>query len=205
MLERRGFLKVPVDKRPDYFAVQGWTNCIRKMRYECDVVFLGNSLTASSDFQLYFPDKKIVEFGYSGNNMPRIIDRIDQVYAVNPSKVFIMAGTNDIVHMPLEIMCKNWISIIDSIHTNLPTAEIFVQSILPVNHEMRKDFPDSNIIKEANDSLKAIANTKNITYIELFDLFQKNGELPKELTVDGIHLTIKGYDLWAQSIRNYIE
>lgn len=49
-----------------------------------------------SDFQSYFPNKKIIELGYPGDNIKGMQMRVAQIVAVHPKKVFIMAGTNSL-------------------------------------------------------------------------------------------------------------
>lgn len=70
----------------------------KKINIDADVVFFGNSITKGSDFQQSFPDKTIVNLGYSGDGFPHMLDRIEQVRCVSPNKVFVMAGINGVEH-----------------------------------------------------------------------------------------------------------
>ena len=58
-LERRDLITL-TDPLSDYYARKGWENTIRKMYTEFDVAFFGASIIRGSDFQKYFPDKKII-------------------------------------------------------------------------------------------------------------------------------------------------
>ncbi len=49
-----------------------------------------------------------------------------------------------------------------------------------------------------------IAGEKGMIYIDLFSLYCIDGQLPDELTNDGIHLLPKAYDRWAEAIREYV-
>lgn len=57
----------------------------------------------------------------------------------------------------------------------------------------------------ANNIIKAIAQRSDCIYVDLWTLYEKDGEMPKELTRDGVHLFPKAYDRWMEAIRKYIE
>lgn len=43
-----------------------------------------------------------------------------------------------------------------------------------------------------------------ITYIDLWNGYQKNGILNPDYTIDGIHLKENAYDIWYRQIEPYI-
>ena len=202
-LERRGIIERDYSKNPNW-AVNGWTNTLQKMHYDCDIVFLGNSITAGSDFQSSFQDKKIVNLGYCGDIIPGMINRIEMVKAVSPEKIFIMAGTNDLVHVSIEKYVERYDSLISGLQRNLPDAKIYIQSVLPANHELASDYIPNAKVKDGNDAIKKLAESKGCTYINLYDLYEVEGEMKKELSRDGIHLKPEAYDIWAEAIREYV-
>lgn len=57
----------------------------------------------------------------------------------------------------------------------------------------------------ANSIIKVIAQRSNCVYVDLWSLYEKNDEMPNELTPDGLHLFPEAYDRWMESIRKYIE
>ena len=59
-------------------------------------------------------------------------------------------------------------------------------------------------IIQANQIITRIAGEKGMIYIDLFSLYCIDGQLPDELTNDGIHLLPKAYDRWAEAIREYV-
>lgn len=201
-----GILKPKIEERPDYHCLLGWENTLKKMNYKADVCFLGNSLTFHSDFQNDYPELKIINLGYSGDGLKGMIARHKQVSAVHPDKVFIMAGCNDIG--------KKWISmtkfkdlynqLIDSLQLSTPGATIYLQSILPVNHELRPRLYPTSLINEANSIIEEIAIQRSLTYIDLFSLYaDENYELDKRLTTDGQHLKPSAYNIWSEAIGSF--
>lgn len=192
--------------RPDYWAINGWTNTLQKMHYDADIAFFGNSITCMSDFQKYFPTQEIVELGYPGDSMEGMMRRMDQLRAVTPEKVFLMAGINGLLNMPLDKFEKQYNTLLDSIHVATPKSKVYVQSILPVNNGMRENMPDSQKIKEGNAIIKKICDERKMTYINLYRLYaNKNGEMQQSCTIDGLHLKPEAYKRWADEIKKYID
>lgn len=174
------------------------------MQIDCDIVFLGNSTTVGSDFQAYFQDRQIVNLGYSGDDILGMSRRIKMVSAVHPDKIFVATGRNDLLQVSVDEYLDRYDSLITSLQNELPYAKIYMQSVLPVNHEMKPDYTSNEKISMVNKQIKELATKKNCTYIELYELFEKDGELRKELTKDGVHLFPDSYRIWAEAIKNYV-
>ena len=189
-LERLGIMKIDPVKRGDYWSIRGWTNTLEKLHLDMDIVFFGNSITCGSSFEKYFPNVKICNLGYPGDNTDGMLLRTNQLKAVNPEKVF----------------TEKYATMVDSIKQAVPTAKIYLQSILPVNPSMKagKVFSKEKIAR-CNELVQKIAEEKGCVYIDLYKLYAVDGIMPEELTRDGVHLYPKAYNRWAEEIRKYIE
>lgn len=174
------------------------------MHIDCDIVFLGNSITAGSDFQAFFQDKQIINMGLHGDIIPGMINRIEMVKSVNPEKIFVMAGTNDLVHVSIEKYVERYDSLITVLQRNLPNAKIYIQSVLPANHELASSYIPNDKVKDGNAAIKKMAEPKGCTFINLYDLYELKGEMKKELSRDGIHLKPEAYGIWAEALREYV-
>ena len=135
-LQEYGFQAVDPTKRADYRAIVGWTNTLEKLNIKVDVVFFGNSITRFSDFQKFFPHVKICNLGYGGDKVQDMIVRVEQIKVINPEKVFLMGGINDILSCSDEQFENNFYNLVDSIRHAVPNAVLYLQSILPVNPKM---------------------------------------------------------------------
>ncbi|MEY8686932.1 GDSL-type esterase/lipase family protein [Bacteroides sp. AN502(2024)] len=204
VLERRDIVHLDDRSHSDYWARMGWTNTIEKLHTEFDVAFFGNSITRGSDFQLFFPEKKIINLGYSGDNMIGMLRRIPMLKAANPHKVFIMAGTNDLVHISLDDYEVRYTKLLQAIKDSLPNTKIYIESVLPSNHSLGNYTPNEKVQK-ANFIAKDLASKFNGQFINLYDLYvDDNNELPQEWTRDGVHLYPEHYDKWANAIKTMI-
>ena len=205
-LKRRGIITGKIDDKtsPDYWARVGWTNTIEKLHTDFDIAFFGNSITRGSDFQLDFTDKKIINLGYPGDNILRMIKRVPMIQKANAKKVFIMAGTNDLVHISLEEYKTRYSKLLSTIQDSIPGIKIYLESVLPSNHEMG-DYAPNPKVREANRIVQELAKQYNCTYIDIYHLYaNEQDELPKEMTRDGVHLYPEQYAKWAEAIRTYV-
>lgn len=205
-LKRCGIITGEIDDKtsPDYWARVGWTNTIEKLHTDFDIAFFGNSITRGSDFQLDFTDKKIINLGYSGDNIPGMIKRVPMIQKANAKKVFIMAGTNDLVHISLEEYKTRYSKLLSTIQDSIPGIKIYLESVLPSNHEMG-DYAPNPKVREANRIVQELAKQYNCTYIDIYHLYaNEQDELPKEMTRDGVHLYPEQYAKWAEAIRTYV-
>ncbi|MDE7407378.1 MAG: hypothetical protein K2M76_03060 [Muribaculaceae bacterium] len=203
-MERRGLMTVDDKSLPDYWARTGWANTIAKLDIDFDVAFFGNSITRGSDFQACFPDKKIINLGYAGDNMKGMMRRVNMLQAANPHKIFIMAGTNDLVHINIDEYRHRYKVLLKAIMDSLPDSEIYIQSVLPSNHSMG-DYAPNEKVQVANKIAEELASEMGCKFINLYDLYVgADNELPGEITRDGVHLYPQSYARWAEAIKPYV-
>ena len=106
-----------------------------------NIVFLGDSITDWYPFEeMYSNDIPIVNSGIAGYETKDILNRMDDlVYKFNPTKVFILIGTNDIKYEEddEQVVVDNIKKIIKEIKKNRPNTKVYITSIFPVNRELK--------------------------------------------------------------------
>ena len=192
-----------VPERHDANCVISWNNCIKQMNYDADIVFFGNSITAGNNWQETFPNYRIVNLGYVGEDTKGMIRRIPAIDALHPRKVFIMAGINDLHLHSIKDFERWYVLMLDSALSALPDANLFVESILPVTTS--SNYCSNEKIRKANKFIRTIAEERNITYINLFDSYAIDGFLPEYMSYDGLHLKSEAYIIWEQEIEKYLD
>ncbi|MBQ7819741.1 MAG: hypothetical protein IJ341_08590 [Bacteroidales bacterium] len=165
---------------------------------------MGNSIIYGGNFQREFNDKKIIEFGYPGDRVDKMIRRVPMLQSVNPEKIFIMGGINDLHRSYPQTIYKRYDNLITSIKERLPNTKIYIQSILPISRNQEKNYAKNSVINETNRLIMECAIKHKCTYIDLNSSFIKNGVLPSDFTDDGVHLTQLAYEKWYEIIRPYI-
>lgn len=174
-----------------------------------DIVFIGNSITNSAEWNELFPQKRVKNRGISGDTSEGVYDRLDPVVKGKPAKIFILIGINDISRgIEVETIVQNMKRIVEKIQTESPKTKIYIQSILPVNPDfgMFKGHEKPQLIKEINQQYQNIAKEYNVNYINLYPHFLEEGtdRMNKKYTNNGLHLLGDGYLLWSKIIKPYL-
>ncbi|MFA6947159.1 MAG: GDSL-type esterase/lipase family protein [Pedobacter sp.] len=166
-----------------------------------DVVFLGNSITHWTDWNELLGISTAKNRGIPGDITFGVLERLDEVVNGRPAKVFILIGVNDVArNIPDSVILNNYQRIIRGIKRGSPLTEIYFQTMLPTNDSFKKllNHYKNDTIASINERLKILAVKENIGLIDLYSAFiDKENNLDKEYTFDGVHLTAKGYAKWA--------
>ncbi len=188
---------------PNY-ALVAWENCLRKLNYDADVVFLGDSLTRASHFSAAFPECKIVNLGYTGDSLEGMKDRISMVQAVKPEKIFVMGGINGLKDTKWEQSLVEYNELITELKKAMPEAQIYIQSVLPIADYKESSICSNSTIVTFNAELQKTAQEQGLIYIDLYALYEQDGQLNPALTTDGLHLLPEAYSLWADAIAPFL-
>lgn len=193
---------------PNDFETDVYTETISKFEYipleKADVVFMGDSIVGRGLWNEYFNDVVVANRGVGTDTTFGMVNRVDQVVNLNPKKIFILGGINDLTNGHDIVQVKeNYESIIHNLSDNLPNAKIYVQSILPIQEDKR-DVKNS-IIESFNLELENISDHHKYSYIDLYSHFiDDEDQLKDEFTIDGTHLTGLGYAQWIDLIDEYV-
>lgn len=168
---------------------------------------LGDSLTAGGDWRRAFPGAEIKNRGIGGDTWAGVWGRLDAVVRLRPDQIFLMIGINDLLRgaLPDEIVAGH-LRIWEELSAKLPTAALWVQSLLPYMEEALPDLPSNLDIMWINQRLAEEAAIRPLDFIDLFSLMaDPDGQLALDYTSDGLHLTPAAYQVWADRIRPLIE
>ena len=175
------------------------------------VVFLGNSLTQYYELAEFFPAVRVKNRGIHGDEIEKTLQRLSPIIASKPKKIFIEIGLNDIdLQVPQTKIIAAYTRLLDTLKTTCPAAKLYLQSLLPVadSSAYLSSYcsPQTNkTIVAVNDALRRLAAQKACPFIDLHERFVQNGELAPKYSVDGVHLSGKGYQLWTEILKPYVE
>lgn len=166
-------------------------------------VFLGDSITEYYPLDEFYDDLPTINSGKAGWRTDQILDEIDSlVYIYNPTKVFLLIGTNDIEQgKSINDIVTNIEQITKRIEKKRPRTKIYIESIYPINNTNDEKINhatvgsrNNTIIKKINKEIKKYCNEKDYTYIDVYNnLTDKKGNLKLEYTEEGLHLSSLGY------------
>lgn len=168
-----------------------------------DVVFVGTSLTEGFLVSEMFHSLHVKNRGVGGNNSAQILARIGDIAEGKPKKMFLEIGINDIQEaIPDDSVMRNYGRILDTIKSRSGRTELFIQSVFPAG--MSRVDLNSRVV-ELNHKIEALAKSRNATYVDLYPSMLRGGGLDSAYTVDGIHLTGKGYLIWKRAIDSLLQ
>lgn len=172
-----------------------------------DVIFLGNSITAGTDWSelLQMPNAK--NRGISGDITFGVLERLDEVIEGKPPKVFLLIGINDISrNIPDDVILSNYARIINRIQAGSPATKIYFQTLLPTNasfDKFKNHYHKEEHILRVNEGLKKLARKENVVIVDLYNLFLDNeAKLDSRYTHDGLHLNALGYLKWKKFLED---
>jgi len=140
---------------------------------------------------------------------------------LQPGKVFINIGTNDIKDDPAipegwqTHLRTNYDAILGQLKAALPTCDVYVMAYYPVNADAdcaKNGFMyaalqvrTNEAVKEANAIAAELAEKYGYHYIDAnAGLTDEEGRLKEEYTVDGVHMFPEAYAVVLKNLREYI-
>lgn len=177
--------------RKDFFESNG---------KQADIVMIGDSITNRAEWPELLGVISIANRGINSDTTDGVIERMESIYSTHAKKAFIMIGINDITTgVNTDTIFNNYTTIIEGLQRNKITPNI--QSTLLT----RRNNEDYNIkINALNTKLIAYAKANNITFIDLNESMAEDNVLIGDYTSDGIHLSGKGYAVWANTLTKYV-
>ena len=177
--------------------------------YSNDIIMLGNSLTDGAEWNELFDNCHVKNRGIVGDIIPGFFERLEPNLKGQPRKIFIMGGVNDISHgVSADSIVSAMTQVVTTIQARCPKTEIYVQSMLPFNNDVRlwKLLKGrEQVVVDGNKGLESMCQRLGVTFINLYPLFVgENGKMKPEYTNDGLHLMGGAYLIWRDALLPYI-
>ena len=183
-----------------------------------DVYFLGDSITRrwrATDYPQFLANWKenffgwnAANFGWGGDTIQNILWRLQngELEGVQPKVIVLLAGTNNLGNTPASDakaadIAKGIKALLTTLHDKAPKATIILMGILPRN-DGAKPTAVMPSINKINENIAKFADGKTIRYLNINDkLADKDGKLLEGITEDRLHLSVKGYQVWADALK----
>jgi lysophospholipase L1-like esterase len=183
-----------------------------------DVYFVGDSITRrwrATDYPHFlknwnenFFGWNAANFGWGGDTIGNILWRLQngELEGVQPRVIVLLAGTNNVGRVaPSDARAAEIVkgigALLDTLREKAPRATIIVMGILPRNDGGNSAAVMASINK-INDSIARLADGKTVRYLNINDkLADGDGKLFEGMTEDRLHLSLKGYQVWANALK----
>ena len=178
-----------------------------------DLYFEGDSITrrwGTSDaawkpmldnWKANFYGWNAADFGWGVDSTQNILWRLKngELDGVDPKVIVILAGTNNVgAGESAEDVSRGVEAIVKTCRQKAPNATIILTAIFPRNDNMAF-WPT---IQSANKRLAAFADGKRVRFLDVnAGLAGSSGKLLDGMTIDNLHPTVKGYQVWADGLK----
>jgi len=180
-----------------------------------DVYFEGNSITrrwGATDYPEFLANWKsnffgwnAADFGWGGDRIENMLWRVEngELDGVKPKVIVILAGTNNVGREPggpekVADISRGLKALVDLCQRKAPNATIILTGIFPRSDNVAV-MPE---IVRINENIARFADGHRIRYLNINDrLADRDGRLLDGMTVDGLHPTVRGYQIWADALK----
>ena len=180
---------------------------------EPDIIFIGDSIVEYYPLQeLLGTAKTIVNRGIRGYQTRLLLENLDaHLYGDAVDQIVLLIGTNDIgKDIPMNDALDNLERVIQSIARDYPLSQIKLVSILPVNegeeYKQTVYIRTNEKIREWNQAYEALASAyMQVDFVPVYDsLTDTEGQLKKDYTTDGLHLSVAGYQVLSEALKGVL-
>lgn len=180
---------------------------------EPDIIFIGDSIVEYYPLQeLFGTAKTIVNRGIRGYQTRLLLENLDaHLYGDAVDQIVLLIGTNDIgKDIPMNDALDNLERVIQSIARDYPLSQIKLLSILPVNegekYKQTVYIRTNEKIREWNQAYETLASAyMQVDFVPIYDsLADSEGQLKKDYTTDGLHLSVAGYQALSEALKEYL-
>ena len=188
-----------------------------------DIYFAGDSITrrwGTSDapyrdlfdnWRRNFFGWNAANFGWGGDTVQNVLWRLSngELDGVHPKVIVLLAGTNNIGAEPRQGVAEQVVddvsggiaAILSVMRRKAPAATVILTGVTP-----RRDRDGGTslmpTIDAINRRLASLAGGRKIRYIDINNrLADETGGLIGGMTVDGLHLSAAGYQVWADALK----
>ncbi len=174
---------------------------------DVDVLFLGDSITdgwrgkaGKAVWDKAFGDLKPANFGIGGDRTQHVLWRIQngELDGIKPKVAVLMIGTNNTGANSAEQIADGITAIVKTIHQKSPTTKVLLLAVFP-RGKMIPNAGNTKII-EINKTIAKLDDGKSVKYLDIGEKFMKDGQIPGEIMPDYLHLSEKGYQIWADAV-----
>ena len=174
-----------------------------------EILFLGDSITqgwettGKAAWEKHFAPRKAANYGFGGDSTQHVLWRVrnGEFDGLSPKAIVLLIGTNNARHGDFtpEQIAAGIRAILDALAEKCPRTKVLLLGILP--RGATAEDPYRIKCEAVNALLPALADGQRVHYLNFNDkLLSADGTLSKEVAPDLLHLSAKGYGIWAEAL-----
>ncbi len=169
-----------------------------------DLLFLGDSITQGWNdnevWRRYYGPRNAANFGIGGDRTQHVLWRIQngELDGIEPKVVVLMIGTNNASSGTADEIAQGITAIVEELRHRLPKARILLLGIFP-----RGQKPDATRekLQAVNAKIARLDDGSHVKFLDIGQSFlNEDGTISREIMPDYLHLSRKGYRIWADAM-----
>lgn len=205
----------PVSRDGDWWTQrhERFNRSVAERGSEVELVFIGDSITqgwegsGAAVWNAYYEDRHALNLGIGGDRTQHVLWRLanGNLEGLSPKLAVVMIGTNNSGserNSASEIV-DGVEAIVASLRERVPDCRILLLGIFPRGAEFNDQ---RGQIAQVNQVLSRFPKEfSQVRYVDIGGEFLNvDGEIPKALMPDFLHLSRAGYGLWAAAIEDHV-
>ncbi|HKS36556.1 MAG TPA: platelet-activating factor acetylhydrolase IB subunit, partial [Verrucomicrobiae bacterium] len=177
---------------------------------KAQVIFIGDSITqgwegeGKETWARYYAPRNAVNLGIGGDRTQHVLWRLDNgnLAGTKPKAAVVMIGTNNSngEDNSVEQIADGVAAIVQKLRQKLPQTRVLLLAIFP---RSENPSPQRGKILQVNQIIRKLADDKNVFWIDFGHLYvNSNGGIPRDIMPDYLHLSKRGYEMWADAIES---
>ena len=172
-----------------------------------DLVFVGDSITQGWEgrgknvWAKFYGKRNAVNLGIGGDRTQHVIWRLDNgnLAGIAPKAAVIMIGTNNSGSNSPEEIAEGVTAIVRQLQEKTPKTKILLLATFP--RGANPSDKQRQVNEGSNNIVAKLVADDNVFYLDIGKEFLgEDGSLSKEIMPDLLHLSERGYTIWAESI-----
>jgi lysophospholipase L1-like esterase len=205
-----------------YFRQKHQANLEVARQGNIDLLFMGDSITdfwrneegsyaGKPVLDKYFGGWKVANFGIAGDTTQGVLYRLQhgEGQGFSPKAVMLMIGTNNTgggfggAGNTAEEIAEGIGSVVLELQKDFPKAKILLLAVFPRN---TPNDPVRATIARINTIISKLDDGDRVHYLDIGEKFlDADGNIPVDVMSDALHPTTKGYEIWAQAVKEPLE
>jgi lysophospholipase L1-like esterase len=179
---------------------------------DAELLFMGDSITdfwrnADGPFagkpvlDKHFGHWKVANFGIAGDTTQGVLYRLQngEGQGFSPRAVMLMIGTNNTARNTAGEIAEGIGAVVLELQRNFPQAKILLLGVFPRG---RPNDPVRATIAEINRTIAKLHDGERVHYLDIGAKFlAPDGSIPPDVMSDLLHPGPKGYEIWAQAVK----
>lgn len=182
---------------------------VKEVGKKSQLLFIGDSITqgwegdAKDIWAERFAKYDAINLGIGGDRTQHVLFRLDNgnLEGLSPKAAVVMIGTNNSngEDNTAEQIAEGVRAIVQKLRAKLPSMKILLIPIFPRGENVN---PQRGKIMQANQIIQKLADGENVIWVDFGHKFiNDEGQIPRDIMPDYLHLSKKGYEIWADSIK----